>query len=435
MRVAVIGAGIAGNGAAWALKSAGNDVVVYEKAERPGGHSWTETIDYDGQEMAVDTGFIVYNNRNYPELTALFELLGVATEISTMTFAVSHDHGRREWSSRGLTGVFSQKRNLVSPSFLWMLRNIHRFNSICLTDREAGRLHDKTLGDYLSERRFKGRFLTDYLVPMGAAIWSTPVDRMLEFPALSFVNFFSNHRLLNWFQPEWRTVTGGSREYVSRLTACIGDGLRVGTPVRKVLRTATSVQVIDEHGHGDLFDQVILATHSDEALGILDTPSDEERSLLGALQYRPNAVYLHRDPRLMPRRRRSWASWNYLSWPSREHHNGDVAVTYWMNSLQNLDPERPVFVSLNPPFAPDPELTFKTYSYAHPQFDQAAMDAQTKLAELQGTNRTWFCGAYHGYGFHEDGLRSGLDVAEMLGADIPWRRAPASVDGMLQAAE
>lgn len=435
MRIAVIGAGIAGNGAAWALRSAGNEVVVYEKAEKPGGHSSTEVVDYDGQRMAVDTGFIVYNNRNYPELTALFELLGVETEISNMTFSVSHDHGRREWSSKGLTGVFSQKRNLVSPRFLWMLRNIRRFNSICLTDREDGRLHDKTLGDYLSERRFKGRFLTDYLVPMGAAIWSTPVDRMLEFPALAFVNFFSNHRLLNWFQPEWRTVSGGSREYVSRLTACIGDGMRLATPVRTVIRTATAVQVIDEHGHGDLFDQVVLATHSDEALEVLEAPSDRERALLGALRYQPNAVYLHRDPRLMPRRRRSWASWNYLSWPSREQQNGDVAVTYWMNSLQNLDPSRPIFVSLNPPFAPSPDLTFKTYNYSHPQFDQAAMDAQTQLADIQGINRTWFCGAYHGYGFHEDGLRSGLNVAEMLGADIPWRTGAADSEGMLQAAE
>ncbi len=436
MRIAVVGGGIAGNAAAWALDRAGHEVVVYEKNDYPGGHSATVDIDHGGVEITVDTGFIVYNELNYPEMTALYRLLDVPTELSEMTFSVSIDRGRREWAGNTMRSVFAQKRNMVSPTFLWMLREILRFNSQCLSDRDAGHLSGLSLGDYLTWRKFSQRFLTDYLVPMGAAIWSTPVDHMLAFPAESFVNFFANHRLINWRRPEWRTVSGGSREYVRRLTAPIGDRYRLASPVARIERDASGVTVIDDKGHRDRFDQVVIGAHSDEALAMLSAPTQAEDMLLGAIRYRPNRVFLHRDRALMPRRKGVWSSWNYLSWSSDETGETDVSVTYWMNALQNLDPSRDVFVSLNPPQDPDPDLTFGLYSYAHPQFDQAAMAAQKDLVSIQGENRTWFCGAYCGYGFHEDGLRAGIDVAERLGADIPWQRPGAPATGtLLDAAE
>jgi uncharacterized protein len=429
MRVAVIGTGIAGNAAAWAL-SKRYPITVYDREIRPGGHSHTVTIDYDGTKLAVDIGFIVYNELNYPDLTAMFAHLGVETIESCMSFAVTADAGRFEWKGGGnnwretATGLFARRRNLLSPSYLWMLRDILTFNTQSTRDYAEGKLAGLTLGGYFRSRHFAPRLLTDYLAPMGAAIWSAPAAEMLDFPAENFVAFFSNHRLLQYDRPVWRTVKGGSRRYVEKLTAAFADRLRLGCAVTSVERTPHGVVVHDSHGHRDSYDHVVIASHSDQALALLSDADQRERSVLGAIGYAPNTVYLHRDPRLMPKRRRAWASWNFLRWQRQGSADNDVAVTYWMNQLQGIDRDKPLFVSLNPPFPPAPELTFGKYRCEHPQFNAAAFAAQKRLGDIQGRRHTWFCGAWTGYGFHEDGLRSGLAVAEALGAVVPWREPP-----------
>jgi predicted NAD/FAD-binding protein len=437
MRIAVVGSGIAGNAAAWTL-SQRYQVTVYERELRPGGHSHTVTVDYDGDKIAVDTGFIVCNELNYPEFTQLLAHLGVETVASDMSFALSADNGRFEWKGGGasligmLKGLFAQPSNLLSPSYLWMLRDVLRFNEMSLRDLRSGRLAGLSLGQYFARTGCSPRLLSDYLAPMGGAIWSTSADEMLSFPAENFVAFFDNHRLLHYGRPIWRTVKGGSQSYVDRLIPAFRKRLRLGCAVTAIRRTPHGVVVNDSLGQTESYDHVVIAAHSDEALKMLADPSPQERAVLGAIRYAPNVAYLHRDPKLMPRRKRAWASWNFLRWPRDGSPVNDVAVTYWMNRLQNIDPSRPLFVSLNPPFAPDPELTFGRYDYDHPQYDAAAFAAQKRIGDLQGRRHTWFCGAWHGYGFHEDGLRSALTVAEALGVAAPWK-TPSSA--LAQAAE
>lgn len=429
MRIAVIGTGIAGNAAAWSL-SQKYQVTIYDRELRPGGHSHTVTIDYDGTPVAVDIGFIVYNELNYPDLTALFAHLGVETLESTMDFAVTADQGRFEWKGCGTDwwttakGLFAQPTNLFSLSYLRMLRDIIAFNVKSVEDQRAGMLRGLSLGDYFALRKFTPRLLSDYLAPMGAAIWSAPANRIVDFPAQNFVGFFDNHRLLQYDRPVWRTVKGGSQRYVEKLTKNFSD-LRLGCAVTSIARTGNGVVVNDSFGRSETYDHVVIAAHSDQALRMLTDATSKERDILGAIRYAPNIVYLHRDPRLMPRRNRAWASWNFLRWKRQGNPTdgtlNDVAVTYWMNVLQDIDQDKPLFVSLNPPFAPDPSLTFGRYMCEHPQYDAAAFEAQTRLSEIQGERHVWFCGAWTGYGFHEDGLRSGLAVAEALGASPPWR--------------
>jgi uncharacterized protein len=437
MRVAVIGTGIAGNAAAWAL-SKRYPVTVYDRDIRPGGHSHTVTIDYDGTPLAVDIGFIVYNELNYPDLAALFAHLGVETVASCMSFAVTADAGRFEWKGGGdswretAKGLFAQPRNLLSPSYLRMLRDILTFNAQSVADLAGGRLAGLTLGAYFDFRKFAPRLLTDYLAPMGAAIWSAPSAEMLDFPAENFVAFFHNHRLLQYDRPAWRTVKGGSRRYVEKLTSGFRDRIRLGCAVTSIERTPHGVVVHDSHGGSDRYDHVVIAAHSDQALAMLSDADTNERAILGAIGYAPNTVYLHRDIRLMPTRKRAWASWNFLRWQRQGGCENDVAVTYWMNRLQGIDEDQPLFVSLNPPFVPAAELTFGKYICEHPQYTAAAFAAQKRLGEIQGRRHTWFCGAWTGYGFHEDGLRSGLAVAEALGATVPWRAPPPE---LAQAAE
>jgi predicted NAD/FAD-binding protein len=271
---------------------------------------------------------------------------------------------------------------------------------------------------------FAPRLLTDYLAPMGAAIWSAPSSEIMDFPAENFVAFFSNHRLLQYDRPVWRSVKGGSARYVEKLTVEFRDQIRLGCAVTSIERTPHGVIVNDSHGKTAIYDHVVIASHSDQALAMLSDADERERSILGAIGYSPNTVYLHRDIRLMPKRRRAWASWNFLRWPREGAAETDVSVTYWMNRLQQIDHDKPLFVSLNPPFAPAPELTFGKYICEHPQYNAAAFAAQRRLSEIQGRRHTWFCGAWTGYGFHEDGLRSGLAVAQALGATVPWRSPP-----------
>ncbi|NWG46473.1 MAG: FAD-dependent oxidoreductase [Alphaproteobacteria bacterium] len=436
MRIAIVGSGISGLGAAWLLRE-GHAVTLYEKETRLGGHAHTVSVEYDGRQIPVDIGFIVFNHLNYPNLTALFAELGVPCRLSDMSFGVSLDGGRLEWSSNSLTGVFAQKRNLASPSFLTMLTDMVRFNTTAPAHRQGGVLAGLSLGDYLAERRYSRAFREFYLLPMGAAIWSVSCRQMLDFPAESFVSFFENHRLLSVRRPGWWTVDGGSQSYVSRLAARLDADIRLRCGVRSIQRGETGVLVRDESGGEAIYDQVILACHSDQALALLADASEEERAVLGPMRYGPNTAFLHRDESLMPRRRRSWASWNYLTGtPGRAADPGQgVGVTYWMNRLQSIDADRPLFVSLNPPHRPAEDKIFLEHAFAHPIFDQPALAAQKRLGSIQGVNRTWFCGAWSGYGFHEDGLASGLDVAERLsGRARPWRVAARGMD-LRQAAE
>jgi len=422
MKVAVIGAGVSGLGAAYALKDS-HDLAIYEKDARLGGHANTVSIDYDGQAIDVDTGFIVYNARNYPNLVGLLDTLGVESCETDMSFAFACK--QLEWSSNFPRGVFAQKRNLLNPRFLRMLADIRRFNDTAMDDLAAGRLNDLTLSGYLRLRGFSKAFETNYLLPMGAAIWSTSEHGIGEVPAESFVRFFSNHNLLQMVQPTWRTIKGGSRQYVDRLAAMLADRVRGGA-VRVRRAPRGGVEVTGEDGAVDHFDQVILACHSDQALGLLADPDLEERAFLGAIRYSANRAYLHRDPRLMPRRRNAWGSWNYIM-DAKTHEQG--GVTYWMNSLQGIDPARPLFVSLNPARAPDPALTFGAYDYDHPQFDTPSLAAQRRFSRIQGRGGVWYAGAWLGYGFHEDGLTAGLRAAMALGGSTPWEFVDHRIEG------
>lgn len=425
LSIAVVGSGISGSSAAWALRDV-HDVTLYEKADRPGGHTATVNVDYDGRAISVDTGFIVYNEPNYPNLKALFAELDVETLPSSMSFSLSLDHGALEWRGGPFTGLFAQKRNMLRPSFLLMLREILRFNKMCLVDRDAGHLSEMSIGDYLDWRRFSPGFTNNYLLPMAAAIWSAPAAKMLEFPADHFIQFFDNHRLVYSTPHPWRTVAGGSRVYLDKLLAPLGDRLKLNCGIRAIRRDGRKVHVTEDDGTVRVYDKIIIACHTDQALAVLSDATTEERDLLNAVPYKANRVVLHRDAVLMPQRRKVWASWNYLR-SSRPGADSQVAVTYWMNSLQAIDPASPLFVTLNPEREPDPRLVFAEYIYDHPQFDTRSIDAQRRLKTIQGDNNTFFAGAWTGYGFHEDGLSSGLAAAEAVGGIIPWRRAPDSI--------
>jgi predicted NAD/FAD-binding protein len=428
-RIAVIGSGISGLSAAWLL-SQRHAVTLFEAEPRPGGHSHTVLADDGrGEALPVDTGFIVFNRDTYPNLCALFEHLDVPSRPTDMGFAVSLDGGALEYSGE-LAGLFAQRGNLVSRRFWSMLRDLVRFYRE--SPKDASELGDLSLDEYLSLRGYGAAFRDDHLYPMAAAIWSTPAAEIGRYPVAAFVRFCENHHLLTLGQrPPWRTVTGGSREYVRRLTTAIGQrpGCRVtlGRPVQRVHRDEAGVTVFCSQpggtpSAGERFDQVVLATHADQALGLLAEPSADERRLLGAFGYSRNRTLLHTDASLMPQRRAVWSAWNYLGTRSDGRTQpGKLCVTYWMNRLQHLPEERPLFVTLNPIHEPDPARLLLEQTYEHPIFDRAAMEAQRELWSLQGGQRSWFCGAYFGAGFHEDGLQAGLAVAEALGGvRRPW---------------
>lgn len=411
-RIAVIGAGIAGLGAAWLLRDVAH-VTLFEAAPRLGGHA--DTFDAPGG-VAVDTGFIVLNDRNYPNLLALFAALGVATEASDMGFAVSLRGGALEYGGGSVAQLFGQKRNLLRPAFHTMWRDILRFYreapALLATDDQA------TLGEYLAREKYGQAFVNDHILPMGAAIWSASGDGISDFPARAFVKFFANHGLLRVNnRPQWRTVTGGSREYVRRLAADLPD-VRLATLVRAVRRTETGLTVHTEAGH-EAFAHAVLATHAPQALALLADATPTERAVLGAFQTTPNRAVLHTDARLMPRRKAVWSAWNVLS-DARDDRTAALCVTYWMNRLQNFSTPEPLLVTLNPLSEPRAGSVLKDCTYHHPHYDTAALDAQARLPQIQGMNRVDFCGAWTGWGFHEDGLASAVAAARRLGAAIPW---------------
>ncbi len=407
MKIAIIGTGISGLGAAHRLHGA-HDLTLYEKQDRIGGHSNTVDIVYEGVPISVDTGFIVFNGRNYPLLTGLFDELGVAVEQTDMSFGVSLRGGAFEWCGHSLDTLFTQRRNALNPGFIRMLLDIRSFFRSAKADLAADRIGRQSLGAYVSALRLGETFRTGFVQPMGAAIWSMPKAKVLDFPALSFIRFFDNHRLLSFERPQWNTVTGGSKVYVDALIAPFRDRIRVGCGAVRVTREAGGVVVEASDGSRESYDRILLACHSDEALALLGDPDGDERAILGAIGYAPNTAYLHKDPALMPRRRKAWAAWSVLE----SRPDAPVCVSYWMNALQNLDPQRPLFVTLNPAEPPREEHIFAAMHYDHPQYDRAAIDAQARLGTLQGRRNTWFAGAWCGYGFHEDGLRAGYAAAD-----------------------
>lgn len=427
MDIAVVGSGISGLSAAWLLSQRHN-VSLFEADSRLGGHS--NTVNAGGTQ--VDTGFIVYNEVTYPNLTALFAHIGVRTKPSEMSFAVSLDGGRLEYSGTGLGGLLAHPGNVTRLRFWQMLRELLRFYREAPYD--ISRIGESSLAEYLDAKGYGAAFREDHLYPMAAAIWSTPAAEVGNYPAAAFIRFCDNHGLLKFAgRPMWRTVDGGSLTYVENLAGRLAGQIFLGRGVRCIARRSGAVWLTDVHGVGQRFDQVVVATHANQALRLLTDASHDEQQLLGSFDYSRNEAVLHSDPRLMPRRKRAWSSWNYIAETRGEIRQ--LSVTYWMNRLQSLPDRKPLFVTLNPAVEPEASAVKHSVIYEHPAFDTMAMRAQKKLWSLQGVRNTWFCGSYFGAGFHEDGLQSGLAVAEALaGVRRPWEVADESARIHLSAA-
>jgi predicted NAD/FAD-binding protein len=408
MKIAIVGTGIAGNVAAYRL-ARDHDITVFEADDRIGGHTNTVDVVYAGRRYAVDTGFIVYNDRTYPNFIALLDEIGVDSNISDMSFSVQNEHTGLEYNGTSINALFAQRRNLLRPSFHRMIGDILKFN------REAPRLLESeglemTLGGFLDAQAYSETFIENYIVPMGAAIWSASPGAIKQMPAAFFVRFFANHGMLSVNdRPVWRVIRGGSRNYVDGLVAGHREKIRLNSPVERIRRFATHVEIKVRGEEAERFDQVFIACHSDQALSMLADATSLEREVLGAITFQPNEAVLHTDQRLMPRRRRAWAAWNYHRLDETSER---VAVTYNMNILQALNAPVQFCVTLNNSDAIDESQIIKRIQYAHPMFTRRVIDAQNRHAEVNGNCRTYFCGAYWRYGFHEDGVVSALNALE-----------------------
>lgn len=418
-RVAVVGSGVSGAITAWLLRNHA-EVTLFEADQRCGGHTNTALVEDEWGALRIDTGFMVFNRPNYPLLSSLFEHLGIEACPTDMSFSASFDGGRMEYAGSDLNGLFGQRRNILRTSFWGVLLSILRFNRLAQKASHAPPSADLSLDEFLDRGGLDKTFRETYLYPMAAAIWSCPRGEIGHFPAISFLRFFANHGLIQLRdRPQWLTVDGGASRYVNRLIDDLGHRVRSGTAVTGLRRRDDVVDLMLADGSRVEFDTAVLACHSDQALRILTDPSPNERALLGAIPYQANRVLLHRDPALMPIERRVWSSWNYLS-ESHVDSSSAVSVTYWMNSLQRLATSNNYFVSLNPLREPSADSVIAEYEYQHPVFGLDALTAQKQLHRIQGRRRVWFAGAWTGYGFHEDGMRSGVEVAQALGAAVPW---------------
>jgi predicted NAD/FAD-binding protein len=419
VRIAIIGTGVSGLTCAHLLAPR-HDVTVFETDKRPGGHANTVTVDVAGTTHPVDTGFIVFNERNYPVFSRLLIELAIPSRPSDMSFSVADGPSGIEWRGSSPASIFAQPSNLARPAFLRMLADVARFNRSARELLDAPEDLDLTLEDFLARGRWSEGFRDWYLIPMGSAIWSSDPRVFATFPATAFARFFDNHGLLGLGdRPEWRTIVGGSQRYVRAILDPLGDRVRLGAGVSKVVRRGTSVEIATGLGDIEHFDHVILATHSDEALTMLADPTDLEREILSAIRYRPNEAVLHTDATLLPRRPRARASWNW-------HQKGSTdapTLTYDLSRLQGLDTPTPICLTLNEPDAVNPATVIRRMTYRHPVFDPAAMKAQRRHHEISGHDGLSFAGAYWGYGFHEDGARSAVTVCQNLG--VTWSRTPA----------
>lgn len=417
-KIAIIGSGISGLSAAWLL-SRQHQVTLYESGSYLGGHANTVDVETPEGTVPVDTGFIVFNQQNYPNLTAMFKHLNVETHATEMEFAFSLDQGNYEYSSTGANGFFGQRRNMFNPIHWRFLIDLRRFFGTA-TQQIKTYPTSISLGAFLDCEDYSAHFIEAHILPMGAAIWSTAMAEMLDFPARSFIDFYANHGLLQFGdRPVWQSVVGGSRAYVSKLMADADIEIVLNNPIKQVVRHPAYVHIVDGRDTARPFDQVVIATHADQALALLDTPAPLEHRLLSPFTYQKNTAILHSDPRWMPERKNIWSSWNYMK--RGTSYDSELCVTYWMNCLQKLDTKTNMFVTLNPFDEIHPKAIMGQYDYDHPVYNAGAMEAQKHLGAIQGTNRTWFCGAHFGYGFHEDGIQSGLAVAEALGGvKRPW---------------
>ena len=434
MNIAIIGSGIAGLAAAHHLRGQAH-VTLFEAGDYFGGHTHTvdvELPDAQGRMVrhGVDTGFLVFNERTYPQLIALFEQLSVPTAASDMSFSVQVPGawGRQplEWSGSNLATVFAQRSNLWRPRFWSMLRDLMRFNALCTRIAQANQeaALAQPLAEFLDQYRFGQAFRDWYFLPMLGCIWSCPTDQMLRFPVATMIRFCHNHGLIQVAnRPQWFTVAGGARQYVEKIVAGV-DSARLNTPVRRLVRDAAGVVVQTDQG-SQRFDHVVVATHTDQALALLADASAQEQAVLGAIRYQPNRAVLHTDASVMPQRRSAWAAWNYERAAELGQESARVCLHYWLNQLQPLPFAQPVLVSLNPVRPIDPARVLGSYDYDHPVFDLSAIRAQQQLPQIQGLRRTWYAGAWAGYGFHEDGLKAGQQAAKLLlqGLDQPWPQA------------
>jgi uncharacterized protein len=415
LKIAIIGSGISGLTAAYYLHQH-HDICLYEADSRLGGHTATKAVNLNGENHLIDTGFIVFNDWTYPNFIKLLNELGVESQATEMGFSVFNPDDNFEYAGTNLSTLFAQKRNLFSLRHWRMLRDIVRFNQEAITDLEAGNLEaNESLGNYLIRKKYSAAFSERYLIPMGSAIWSATQGAMLEFPLEFFIRFFKNHGLLNVVnRPQWRVIKGGSQAYIAPLVQSFAHKIKLNSPVVRILRSETGVSLIS-NGTAEEFDQVVIACHSDQALSMLGDASELEQEILGAIVYQKNAVVMHTDTTLLPQRKSTWSSWNYLL---QNNNQQPPILTYSMNILQGIKSNHEFCVTLNATDKIDPSKILGEYEYAHPVFSQAAIQAQAKWPSINGVNRTWFCGAYWFNGFHEDGVNSALRVVNNLGAPV-----------------
>lgn len=423
MRVAVIGTGIAGNVAAYHLNKK-HDVTVFEVNDYVGGHTHTHDIEMDENNYAVDTGFIVFNYKTYPHFTSLLKELDVEVQPSNMSFSVKCEKTGLEYNGTTLNSLFSQRLNLFKPSFYKMIKDIIRFNKESVEELKAGNA-DVPLGQFLRERNYSKSFIENYLVPMGAALWSADPEQMMDFPAGFFIRFFYNHGMLNVDdRPTWYVIKGGSKEYVKKLTSSFADKIHLDSGVQSIKRLIDGVEITLNNGANQFFDKVFIATHSDQALELLEDKTELEQEVLGTILYQKNEAILHTDESILPKKKLAWAAWNYHILKNSQDR---VALTYSMNILQSINSDKQFCVTLNNESAINPDKIIKKIKYAHPIFTPDGVDAQKRQHEINGVNHTYFCGAYWRFGFHEDGVWSALEALkhfeERNNAKLHLRRA------------
>lgn len=424
MKIAIIGSGISGLSAAYFLNPH-HQICLYEKNNTLGGHSRTVDIEINGKPVAVDTGFIVFNYKNYPHLTELFKHLSVEVAPSNMSFGVSINNGWFEYGTNGVANLFAQKRNLLRYSFWRMLADIIQFN------RKAKAFLNNpssiSLGEFLDKIKVGDWFTHYYLLAMGGSIWSMPAQEMRNFPAQSFLRFFDNHGLLSIAsQPQWFTVVGGSKVYVDKISQSFKDKIKLNCNIKKIIRNQDGVCIEEANGKIESYDKIIFACHSDQSLALLSDASDAEKDVLEKIKYQKNSVFLHSDKDFMPKRKKAYSSWVCLANSSNPSNPSSqskikstpISLTYWMNNLQPLNTNHPVFITLNP--NSKPKNLYESHCFEHPVFNQQAIEAQKKLALIQGDNNTYYCGAWTRYGFHEDGILSAVKVAKLFGAQPQW---------------